>query len=53
VARVDLRAALRSGGVRPLNVRRARGARVRIVLEVGATGRWPGAAGALSVALGG
>jgi Ca-activated chloride channel family protein len=51
VARVELAAVLAMGGRRPLNVRRAGGERVRLVLELPAGVAWPAAAGALRVSL--
>jgi Ca-activated chloride channel family protein len=53
VARIALAATLAAGGERPLNVRRARNERVRIVLSLGGGATWPAAAGRLAVSLGG
>ena len=50
-ARIDLRATLAAGGVRPTNVRRAPGARVRLVLELPPGAAWPAAAARLTVTL--
>jgi Ca-activated chloride channel homolog len=50
-ARVDVRATLLAGGRRPLNVRVAPGARVRVVLALPPGVAWPAGAGALAVTL--
>jgi len=53
VARIALAATLAADGERPLNVRRARGERVRLVLSLGHGASWPAAAGRLLVSLDG